>query len=52
LLRERAPAGTIEDDGAQVRGTGPPGAPGAAVFTWRGDYRATGWLGAYTQITG
>ena len=24
-------------------------APGAAVFTWRGDYRATGWLAAYSQ---
>jgi helicase len=28
------------------------GAPGAAVFTWRGDYRATGWLAAYSQIPG
>jgi len=28
------------------------GAPGAAVFTWRGDYRATGWLAAYTQMPG
>jgi helicase len=83
LLRERAPAGAIEDDGAHVRGAGPagsvlavwagrtylvtpmrrgqpvtatrpraPGEPGAAVFTWRGDYRATGWLDAYTQIAG
>lgn len=25
------------------------GASGAAVFTWRGDYRATGWLAAYSQ---
>jgi helicase len=35
---------------------GPPspagGPPGAAVFTWRGDYRATGWLAAYTQMPG
>jgi helicase len=23
----------------------------AAVFTWRGDYRATGWLQAYSQIS-
>ena len=23
---------------------------GAAAFTWRGDYRATGWLAAYSQI--
>jgi helicase len=23
---------------------------GAAVFTWRGDYRATGWLAAYSRI--
>jgi helicase len=34
--------------------TGPPspagGSPGAAVFTWRGDYRATGWLASYTQM--
>lgn len=28
------------------------GAPGAAIFTWRGDYRATGWLAAYSQIPG
>ena len=28
------------------------GAPGAAVFTWRGDYRATGWLAAYAQVAG
>lgn len=29
-----------------------PGADqsGAAVFTWRGDYRATGWLAAYSRI--
>jgi helicase len=27
-----------------------PGEPGAAVFTWRGDYRANGWLAAYSQI--
>jgi len=83
LLRERATAATIEDGGAQVRGTGPAGsvlavwagkaylvapirrgqaataqrpraagASGAAIFTWRGDYRATGWLAAYTQIPG
>jgi helicase len=26
-------------------GSGPRG---AALFTWRGDYRATGWLSAYT----
>jgi helicase len=26
------------------------GAPGAAIFTWRGDYRGTGWLAAYTQL--
>jgi helicase len=26
------------------------GPPGAAVFTWRGDYRGTGWLAAYSQI--
>jgi helicase len=25
------------------------GQPGAAVFTWRDDYRATGWLAAYSQ---
>jgi helicase len=24
--------------------------PGAAVFTWRGDYRATGWLAAYSRL--
>jgi helicase len=83
LLRERATAATIEDDGSQVRGTGPAGsvlavwagkaylvAPirrgqaataqrpeaagvtGAAIFTWRGDYRANGWLAAYTQLKG
>ena len=23
---------------------------GAAVFTWRGDYRATGWLAAYSRV--
>jgi helicase len=23
---------------------------GAAVFTWRGDYRATGWLAAYSRL--
>jgi helicase len=23
---------------------------GAAVFTWRGDYRATGWLSAYSRL--
>jgi helicase len=36
----------------------PPGDPGdlarnssgAAVFTWRGDYRATGWLAAYSRL--
>lgn len=28
------------------------GAPGAAVFTWRGDHRATGWLAAYAQAAG
>jgi len=28
------------------------GAPGAALFTWRGDYRATGWLAAYCEISG
>jgi helicase len=27
----------------------PSGHPGAAVFTWRGDHRATGWLTAYSQ---
>ena len=26
--------------------------PDAAVFTWRGDYRSTGWLATYNQITG
>jgi helicase len=26
------------------------GAPGAAIFTWRGDYRGTGWLAAYRQL--
>lgn len=26
------------------------GQPGAAVFTWRDDYRATGWLAAYSQL--
>ena len=26
------------------------GKSGAAVFTWRGDYRATGWLAGYTRI--
>jgi helicase len=25
------------------------GASGAAIFTWRGDYRASGWLSAYSQ---
>jgi helicase len=31
--------------------SGDPGAArsGAAVFTWRGDYRATGWLAAYSR---
>ena len=24
----------------------------AAVFTWRGDYRASGWLSRYTEMTG
>jgi helicase len=28
------------------------GESGAAVFTWRGDYRATGWLAEYSQISG
>ena len=28
------------------------GEPGAAVFTWRGDCRATGWLAEYSQISG
>jgi helicase len=27
-----------------------PGASGAAVFTWRGDYRATGWLSSYSAV--
>jgi helicase len=31
---------------------GRPGVSGAAVFTWRGDYRATGWLSEYSQIAG
>ncbi|HEX3492705.1 MAG TPA: DEAD/DEAH box helicase [Streptosporangiaceae bacterium] len=37
--------------GREVTVSRPPGggAPGAAVFTWRGDYRATGWLAAYSQ---
>jgi helicase len=83
LLRERVTASTIEDDGVQVRGTGPPGsvlavwagqahlvvplrrvravtatrprAAGetrAAIFSWCGGYRATGWLAAYNQISG
>ncbi len=26
------------------------GISGAAIFTWRGDYRATGWLSAYSQM--
>jgi helicase len=26
------------------------GEPGAAVFTWRGDYRCTGWLAAYCRM--
>jgi helicase len=37
----------------------PPGASeprahdsGAAVFSWRGDYRPTGWLAAYSQLSG
>jgi helicase len=28
------------------------GAPGAAIFTWRGDYRSTGWLAAYNRMEG
>jgi helicase len=28
------------------------GEPGAAVFTWRGDYQANGWLAAYSQLSG
>ena len=28
---------------------GPPAAAGAAVFTWRGDYRTTGWLAEYNR---
>jgi ATP-dependent DNA helicase len=34
------------------RDSGDPGAEqsGAAVFTWRGDYRATGWLAAYSRL--
>jgi helicase len=28
------------------------GEPGAAIFTWRGDYRGDGWLGVYSQIAG
>ena len=27
-----------------------PGASRAAVFTWRGDYCATGWLSEYSRI--
>jgi helicase len=26
------------------------GQSGAAIFTWRGDYRATGWLEAYSRV--
>jgi len=33
--------------GAVSIDTGPAGCLGAAVFTWRGDHRATGWLDAY-----
>jgi helicase len=35
-----------------ARDPGDPGAAsaGAAVFTWRGDYRGTGWLAAYSRI--
>jgi len=28
------------------------GKSGAAVFTWRNDYRATGWLAAYSRLPG
>lgn len=31
---------------------GADGPRGAALFTWRGDYRATGWLSAYTPAAG
>jgi helicase len=24
---------------------------GAAIFTWRGDYQATGWLAAYSRMS-
>jgi helicase len=27
------------------------GEPGAAIFTWRGDYRADGWLMVYSRTT-
>jgi helicase len=35
-----------------ARDPGDPAADwsGAAVFTWRGDYRGTGWLAAYSRI--
>lgn len=33
---------------AEARYPDGDGARGAALFTWRGDYRATGWLSAYT----
>ena len=26
------------------------GQRGAAIFSWRGDYRATGWLQAYSRV--
>jgi helicase len=31
---------------------GGTGKAGAAVFTWRNDYRATGWLAAYSRLPG
>ena len=35
---------------APARGDPAADQSGAAVFTWRGDYRATGWLAAYSRI--
>lgn len=51
----RPAAGDPDGDQAAVRGPGAAesGAAesGAAVFTWRGDYRADGWLAAYSQTS-
>jgi helicase len=48
VARRLPPAVAGPDPGA----VGPePDASGAAVFTWRGDYRATGWLAEYSWIS-